>query len=428
MKDIKEKKLLVISSDSSDIGFVEAAHELGAYVICCDRYLDWNQSPAKKLADEAWNIDYKEFDKIAKLCKEKGIDGVIAGYNEEKVMSACKIASLINTPFYATEEQIQITRDKLYFKRLCEQYGIETPKEYSNLLPFSDDSKKQFEYPLIVKPADSYGRKGISICDDEVQLVTAIELAQLNSNNNEILIEQYLTGIELSAVYTLVDGEVSLSCLNDKYISQHENGRSKLCDLVLTPSSFYSRYLEEVDEKVKNLLHGIGAKNGVANFQFIANNTGIRAFEMGYRVNGNEDFKVIRKYNNIDFMKMLISHSLTGEMGDCLSKDNPNFPQFSTTLVLHVADGVIGKIEYDGLEKIKEIDDITLKKSVGAHILKNGTNQQKAMMIKMSADTIPEIIQLITHVQKIVKIEDINGKNMLLPAFDVNRLRERYDI
>ena len=61
-----------------------------------------------------------------------------------------------------------------------------------------------------------------------------------------------------------------------------------------------------IQAQEKKLLKEIGAKDGVANFQFIATENGIKAFEMGYRINGNNDFKVIRKYNDIDFLKMLI--------------------------------------------------------------------------------------------------------------------------
>ena len=112
MQPMRDKKLLIISSDASDLAFVEAAREMGASVICCDRYEDWNISPAKKLADEAWDIDYKETARIAAKCREAGVDGVIAGYGEERVLAACRIARAIGSPFYASCQQIEITRDK----------------------------------------------------------------------------------------------------------------------------------------------------------------------------------------------------------------------------------------------------------------------------------------------------------------------------
>lgn len=63
---IRRKKLLIVSSDSSDESFVEAAKALGVYVVCCDKYSDYKVSPAKALADEAWDMDYSDTDAVAK--------------------------------------------------------------------------------------------------------------------------------------------------------------------------------------------------------------------------------------------------------------------------------------------------------------------------------------------------------------------------
>lgn len=91
MERLDGKKILVISSDSSDESFVEAAKALGAYVVCCDKYSDYRVSPAKALADEAWDMDYSDTDAVAKKSISVGIDGVIAGYSEDRVLAACRI-------------------------------------------------------------------------------------------------------------------------------------------------------------------------------------------------------------------------------------------------------------------------------------------------------------------------------------------------
>ena len=164
MKNLNGKKILIISSDSNDISFVKAAKELGVYTICCDRYTDWKKSPAKAYADESWNIDYSDIETVVKKCKERKIDGVIAGYSEERVLAACRIAKKIGTPFYTTEDQIEITRNKRRFKELCNQYNISTPKEFCKSLPMTEKEIEDIKYPVIVKPSDNGGRKGISVC------------------------------------------------------------------------------------------------------------------------------------------------------------------------------------------------------------------------------------------------------------------------
>jgi len=422
MKNLTGKKLLVISSDGSDITFVNAARELGVYVICCDRYTDYSRSPAKEAADEAWDIDYSDTATVAARCKKERIDGVIAGYSEDRVLAACRISNAIGTPFYATEEQINITRNKRLFKELCKKYGVPTPEEYSHKLPLSPEEAAKINFPVIVKPSDSGGRKGIKVCQSGEELLPAIEHAAAFSRSGEVVIEEYLSGLELSAVYTLADGEISLSCLNDKFPSEDGDDTSRLCDAVITPSRYYQRYIAEVDGKIKALLSGIGAKNGVANFQFIASKDGIKAFEMGYRVNGNDDYKVIRHFNGIDFSKMLVSYSLSGTMGETLAKDDPVFDKHVCTLCFHLRGGTIGKIDCSALERLNNILDLSLFRRVGSVIPEGGTSGQKLGMVKFTGNTIDEIVDTIYFIQQYLAVEDIQGQNMLLKPFNPARL------
>lgn len=418
---LKGKKLLVVSSDSSDMSFVQAAQDLGMSVICCDKYSNWDVSPAKKVADEGWDIDYNDVEVIAKKCRQANVDGVIAGYSEERVTGACRIAKAIGTPFYATEEQINITRNKRVFKDLCIKHGVPVPMDFCLELPLSAEDRSKIAYPVIVKSADNGGRKGISVCRTEAELDNAVAYALEYSKTGQIVIEEYVSGTEMSAIYTLSKGEYSLSCLNDKYISQDPCG-SLFCDFVLTPSRHYELFMKTVDEGIRKLLKDIGAVDGVVNFQMIVGEDGIRVFEMGYRVCGNDDYKVIRKNNNIDFLNMLICHSVTGDMGDDLSKDNPQFSSYHGTLCMYLHGGTVGSVQYENLVGKKEIDDICILRQPGTVIVEDGTNRQKGLMVKFSADTLDEIVDLIHYVQANMQVLNTEHQDMTLMPFDANRL------
>lgn len=421
-EEVRGKKLLVIGGDVNDINIINTAHEMGVYVISTDRNTDYDRSPAKKLADEAWDIDYGNPEAVAKKCIEENVDGVMAGYSEFRVLSAAKVAKLIGKPFYATEEQIELTRSKRTFKDLCMKFGVPIAKDYCYSYPITQEEKDNVKYPVIVKPTDYAGCKGISVCYNREQLEEAIELAVSLSASKTIIIEDYLSGTELMAIYTIVDGEISLSCLNEKYISQDHERISGLCDIVLTPSKYHEMYVRTTDEKTKGFLKGIGAQNGVAFFQFIANENAITAFEMGYRLNGNNDYKVIKRYNDINYMKMLISHSLTGKMGDDIRKDNPVFRQYLCTLLTYVHAGTVGNVEYSALDGAKGIDDIYPWVAPGKTIIEDGSTQQRGVSVKISADSLEEIAELIKFVQDHLSITDTDGNNMLFKPFDTNRL------
>ena len=421
MYNLEGKKILIVSSDGSDRALLKAARELGLYVICCDKY-DATRSPTKAMADEAWDIDYSQIDLVAEKCREAGVDGVIAAYAENRVDAACRISRAIGKPFYATEEQLDLTRNKVLFKELCEKHNIPTPHNYKLSIPLKDEEIDAIAFPVIVKPSDSGGRKGITVCYDKEQLVAAVELALAESVYKDVVVEQFLVGTELSAIYTIADGRASLSCLNDKYISEDQDSKGFLCTFVFTPSKYLSQYCEMIDPKIKEMLRAIGAENGVATFQMMACSEGIYIFEMGYRINGNNDFTIIEKENGLNYCHMLMSYSLTGSMGDDLEKDNPFFKKYHGTFVVLLHAGKITKIDYERLKDTEGIEDIYFTKQLGDIVSSRTTNVHKAGMIKFSADTIDEAKRLVHFIQTHLQIEDQNGDSMLFDEFDTSRM------
>lgn len=422
MKKLDGKKLLIISSDGSDRALLDAGRKLGLYIICCDRYTDYSVSPTKAMADEAWDIDYSLTDVVAEKCIKSGVDGVIAGYAENRVEAACQISQAIGKPFYATKEQLDLTRNKILFKNKCRQFGILTPRDYKLSIPLNNEHIDLIEFPVIVKPSDSGGRKGISVCHDKEQLAIAVEKALQESIYKEVVVEQFLIGTEMSAVYTVVDGRASLSCLNDKYISEDQDTKGFLCTFVFTPSKYIKQYCENVDSKVKELLKSVGVKNGVATFQMMACNDNIYIFEMGYRINGNNDFTVIEKENGLNYCQMLINYSLTGSMGEDLDKDNPFFCKYHGTFVILLHSGKITRLNCTELIGRKEIEDIYFTKQVGDVVSARATNVHKAGLIKFSAESIDEAKEMVHFIQTHLYIEDENGQSMLFDEFNADRL------
>lgn len=421
---LKGKKLLVVGADMNDIAIVKTAQSMGVYTIAMDWSTDYRKSPAKLVADEAWDMNYRDIDSVVSRCKAENIDGIMAGYSEMRVLIAARISAKLNKPFYATEQIMELTRDKRTFKELCLKYGVPVPKEYSlNGNPF-DDNYSDINFPVIVKPADYGGRIGISVCWTQDELNCAIQKALAVSEDKKIVVEEYVTGTEMCAIYNLSDGEIELALLNDKYQVVENGKKTVLCNATIVPSKHMSEYLDQVDRPIKLFLKGIGAKNGMAFFQMIVNEQGIRVFEMGYRLNGGNDYHIIEEFNHINHMKMLISYSLTGSMGDDIKKNNPQFNKIIVTFLFYVHGGVVGTVEYERLNNIPEVIAVTQKVFPGTTVIEDGTTRQEAIVVKMHGNSMEDIISLIHQAQNCVMILDDKGNNMLFSPFDTNRLVE----
>lgn len=420
---LKGKKLLIVGSPLEE-GIVNVAHEMGIYAVVADNVVDRKIARAKNIADEAWDISYNDTEEIVKKCREVGIDGVFAGYGEFRVIAASKISQQLGTPYYANEEQILLTANKRRFRDECMKYGIRVPLNYSESKNMTETEKAKVQYPVIVKPSDRSGRIGINICYNREQLDAAIAFAVEKSETGTYVVEDYLTGTEFAAVYTFADGEYSLSSLDEKYITKDQRKPNFLCDCSIAPAYFVDEFVAQVDEKLKAFLRGLGVTDGMANFQGMFTPNGFYIFEMGLRLNGNNDWRFIEEENGISFVKMMIAHSMTGSMCDDLSKDNPKFSKYYCTLPFYAHAGVIAKLDYSAIAEQPWVEVSTQNASVGNKIEECGTSRQKVIAFLVRAESIELLKSRIRFIQENLIVLNAEGESLLFQHFDPDVLRE----
>jgi biotin carboxylase len=423
-EELKGKKLLIIGADVNDMEIVRTAQAMGIHTIVVDWTTDYSKSPAKRLADEAWDMNYRDLDALEERCVREQVDGVMAGYSETRVLLAAQLCQRLGKPFYATDKIVEITRDKRSFKSLCRAHNVPIPEEYCATGTLTEEDLKSMRFPVIIKPADYGGHFGITICEDGTELNKAVEKALSCSENKKVVIEEYVTGIEMCSIYNISDGDIALAYVNDKYQVVESGKTTILCHATVTPSKHMQEYMETVDPHIKDFLRGIGARNGIALFQMIAGEKGIRVFEMGYRLNGGNDQHTIEKYNHINHMKMLISCSLTGSMGDDIHKNNPDFGEYVAVYLAYVHGGTVGKVEYKARVGENDVIAITQKVFPGTVLTDNYTTQQEGVVIKFRAATLEEVARKMNEIRDGIVVESVTGEDMLFDRFDTRRLLE----
>ena len=126
----KQKKLLILGGSILELEIVKRAKSLGYFTIITDNHSDWNLSPAKKYADEGWNISWSDIDLLEQQCKASGVNGVLAGFSEFRVENMIKLCKRLALPCSLTIDQLAVTRDKKLFKEACRRNKIPTIPEY----------------------------------------------------------------------------------------------------------------------------------------------------------------------------------------------------------------------------------------------------------------------------------------------------------
>ena len=192
---------------------------MGVFTIIADNN---PASPAKRFADKSVDISTDDVDFLENLCIQEGVDGVFTGFEDFNIHIACELCSRLGLNFYATKEQLKVVTNKIVFKDTCRKYDVPVIEQYTLEEAIADG-----RYPYIIKPADSYGSRGITICRNDKELETGYKKAVSISKTDTAIIERYIDysyGTEL--FYTVVSGKIHLTVTADRYTVRKHNSSS----------------------------------------------------------------------------------------------------------------------------------------------------------------------------------------------------------
>ncbi|MBR2958637.1 MAG: ATP-grasp domain-containing protein [Bacteroidales bacterium] len=184
------KKLMLLGGIRYLLPVIKAAHEQGYYVITAD-YLPGNI--AHKYSDEYVNVSIIDKEAVLKAAQEKHIDGIMSFGVDPGVVSAAYVQAKMGLPAFGPYESVCILQNKDRFRAFLAENGFNVPKarSYSDLAEVTKDAK-EFEYPVIVKPTDSAGSKGVSRVDGPEALLAAAGYAMDKSLSGKIIIEDFI--------------------------------------------------------------------------------------------------------------------------------------------------------------------------------------------------------------------------------------------
>lgn len=411
MQDLKGKKLLILGGTTLLKHVVETARSMGVYTIVTDKD---PKSPAKFIADMSYDISTNDIDALVNLATKEKTDGVFTGYEDFNTTIACQLCKRLNLPFYATQEQIDITKNKIVFKDMCRKYDVPVVKEFYN--------DEEVIFPCVTKPSDSYSGKGILICNDKEELEYGKKYARSFSKSDQYLIEKFMDSHVVECInidYVIKDGEIKLSAVGDKYVNDEQGNKTPLTAGVLYPSIRQEEYIQTLNDKVINMFRGIGLKNGTLFIESFYDEDGFHFYEMGYRLGGGQSSILLNSICGIDYVKMLITFALTGNMCDneTWNRVSPSFNKVACGLVILIKSGIIAEI--DGVDKIKSMPGVvkyTQYYNIGDGMPKNlvGTLGQTFARVHIVCENMSEFGEILDEIKSSLKIHDEENDNMLL--------------
>lgn len=210
-----QKKLLVLNGSHSDIPLIEAGKKLGYYVISTGNRPDLI---GHKYADEYHSADFSDKKEIYELAKKLKIDAICSCANDFGAITAAYVAEKIGLPGHDPYEIALKLHHKDKFKKFSKEYNIKTPvaESFENI-EVAINKKEEFNYPIIVKPIDLTGGKGITKVYSEFEFEQAVTKAFNMSHQHRIVIESFIEGTQHSFSTFLVNKKVIAYFSDNEY-------------------------------------------------------------------------------------------------------------------------------------------------------------------------------------------------------------------
>ena len=276
----QKKKLAVIGASYLQLPLVRKAQEMGLEVHC----FAWEDGAVcKDVADYFYPIDVKKKEEILEVCQRVGINGITTIAADLPVPTINYVASRMGL-ISNSDEYSQTTTNKHMMHRCFLENDIPSPK-FTLVDSNGSYHIRDFEFPLIVKPTDRSGSKGVEKVLDPVQLDAAIQRAQDVSFRKEAIIEEFVTGREISVESISFEGKHYILQMTDKVTT----GAPYFVELEHhQPSSLPENIQKRVKEIVLHALDALHIQYGAAHSELkITENDDIKVIEIGARMGGD---------------------------------------------------------------------------------------------------------------------------------------------
>lgn len=340
----RQKRILMLGGSLAQIPSIKKAKEMGLYVITCD-YLPDN--PGHKFADEYHNVSTTDKEKVLGLAKNLNIDGIVCYASDPAAPTAAYVAEALGLPT-CPFKSVDILCNKFKFREFLKEHGFCTPNAVgSNYFDELYKGIRQLRFPVIIKPVDSSGSKGVSIITNINEFKDAFYAAKHYSRDGRVIVEECVesVGAPLAGDAFSVNGRLVFWAFSDDHFDVNSN--NPLAPVSETYPYTKSKMMQrKIVEEINRLLLLLDMKSVAYNIEVrIDADDNIYLMEVAPRNGGNGIPEVTKYATGVDMIEYTIKAALGMDCSDLQQKEVNGF--WSTYMVHSNKAGRFVRIDVD---------------------------------------------------------------------------------
>lgn len=387
------KKILIVGASFLQVPMIKKAKEMGLYVAVAD----YNpEAVGIKYADQYFNcstIDKEGLLDVALKFKPDGIATMATDMPMRAISYVCSKIGLNSI----SEQTANIATNKIDMIKAFKKNDVASPAfaECENFEECLSALDFFSEFPLILKPSDSSGSRGVIKIESRNELKNAFEYSKASSRDGKVIIEEFMVGPEVSVECFAINGDVNILQITDKLTT----GAPHFVELGhMQPSSLDDDTVSKIKDLAKKACLALGIINGPAHAEIIVTNNGPKMVEIGARMGGDcITSDLVPLSTGIDMIKATLDYALGNKididnkysMYSCVKFFVSPVSQFNDVIVPNIDDA-----------RIKRIEITTKEGFVNTEI--HSSNDRIGYVI-CSGDNKKELLELTEFIEKSIK-------------------------
>lgn len=390
--------------------------ERGYYTVLID-YL--NNPPAKAIADYHVQESTMDKDKVLKIAQEMNAKLVVCGCVDQANITACYVMEKLGyKPPYSYETALQIT-NKGVMKRVMMEKGIPTSK-YVYVDSGYGEVAADLRYPVIVKPADSNSANGVKKAENEDEMKSYLAEAIKISRNSRAIIEEYVSGQEISAYCFIKDKKAKLLMVAERISVIDGEKKIIKCYSSIAPARISVTVEKEAEHIATQIAKAFDLDNTALFFQGIVNGEQIDVIEFAPRIGGGVCFKTIIENTRFDVISAIVD-SWEGKEVDFSTYTKPS--RLLVINTIYGKDSIFDHLEgIDMVQKEKQVVAFYQIRSKGDKIDNSKASSSRIAFFIVNAVDEEDLLRKVHNVYESVKVMDSQGNNVIREDLNLENL------
>ena len=337
------KKILILGGSHSQIPAIKTAKEMGLYVITCD-YLEDN--PGHQLAHEYYNVSTTDKEAVLSLAKSLKVDGIVCYATDSAAPTAAYVSERVGLPTHPYKS-VEILTNKELFRDFQRKHNFHVPKAkgYESIEDAYADFNS-FKMPVMIKPVDSSGSRGVAKIDRIEELKGKAENALSFSNVKRFIIEEYIenSGYHVGGDGFSNDGRIIFRAFCNEHFPSNESSNPFVPIGSSWPCTMSESIQTKIHDEVQRILRLLNMKTGSYNFDIrVDDKENIYIIEIGPRNGGDLLPEAINYATGINLIEYTIKASLGEDCNDLLMAPTEGY--WSSYILNSQKDGVFKEVE-----------------------------------------------------------------------------------